>query len=74
MMEDEEVVDAGKYDDLVAVIANCCYVIASIQDIDLSLYQQAGDDVVKLMAHSMKLIKKAQETILKDIQSTGINT
>jgi hypothetical protein len=71
MEEVFEEVSAGKYDDLVAVISNCCYVIASVHDMDLGIYDQAQEDVVKTIVHSLKVIKRCQEAILKDIQATG---
>ena len=68
---DEEVFSGGKYDDLIAVIVNSCYVIASVQEMDLNLYPEAGKDVISTVLHSLKVIRKSQEALIKDIQLTG---
>lgn len=73
-MADEEVQEyAGKYDDLVAVIANSCYVIASAMDMDVTLYDEAYDNRRSIIMHSLKVIKKCQEAILKDINSAPLS-
>jgi hypothetical protein len=60
-------IEGGKYDPLIAVIVNSTYVIVSVQDMDLTLYPEAGKDVISTIVHSLKVIRKAQEAILKGI-------
>lgn len=69
---EEEQEYAGKYDDLVAVIENSCYVISQALELDATVYDEAYENRRSIIMHSLKVIKKCQETILKDVQENGV--